>query len=102
MAIARHEKGCIGFRPVPRARQLTRTHHGWLESLDECRGFPSLGPSIPGVCGVCRGLSLGTSALGLGQSLLSLNSDALEAFPDHEDPTQEHLARSVRGPVPDG
>lgn len=48
-------RGCIGFRPVPRARQLTHTHHGWLESLDEYRGFPSLGPSIAGVCGVCQG-----------------------------------------------
>ena len=80
-------RGCIGFRLVPRARQLTCTHHGWLEILDKFRGFPSLGPSIPGVCGVCQGLSLGMPALGFGQSLLSLNSDALGAFPGHEDPT---------------
>lgn len=68
--------------------QAADPHTSWVvRELGQVQRLPPLGPSIPGVCGVCQGLSLGTPALGLGQSLLSLNSDALRAFPGHEDPT---------------
>lgn len=57
-------RGCIGFRPVPRARQLT--HISWVvRELGRVRGFPSLGPSIAGVCGVCRGSPWGHQPVGL-------------------------------------